>query len=228
MFCQDFVKIYNETLIKYVQNVGDRIQKANALKIPRELRWSINYVRVARYKQEISVGEKVARRTMDRIFQKIIQNNFSDLKGATVDASIPIPKTLINEIIETSLKGNKNIASIRVSVHTQNRVSADIKTTLLPWPLHLKLKLDKSVDFASYSSPKIRAWMENNRLLGSLGSLFKALPEGIKLYGDQLVIDLGAFLHTPEQKQLLSLVKSVGIRTEAGKVILDAKIEVNE
>jgi hypothetical protein len=165
---------------------------------------------------------------MDRIFQKIIQNNFSDLKGATVDASIPIPKTLINEIIETSLKGNKNIASIRVSVHTQNRVSADIKTTLLPWPLHLKLKLDKSVDFASYSSPKIRAWMENNRLLGSLGSLFNALPEGIKLYGDQVVIDLGAFLRTPEQRRLLNLVKSVGIRTTEGKVILDAKIEVSE
>ena len=165
---------------------------------------------------------------MDKIFQKIIRNNFSDLKGTTVDASIPIPQSLINEIIETSLKGNKNIASIRVSVHAQNRVSADIKTTLIPWPLNLKLKLDKQVDFASYSSPKIRAWMENNRLLGSLGSLFNALPEGIKLYGDQVVIDLGAFLRTPEQKRLLTLVKSVGIRTAEGKVILDAKIEVNE
>ena len=165
---------------------------------------------------------------MDRIFQRIIRNNFSDLKGTTVDASIPIPQALINEIIETSLKGNKSIASIRVSVHAQNRVSADIQTTLIPWPLNLKLKLDTSVDFASYSSPKIRAWMENNRFLGSLGSLFNALPEGIKLYGDQIVIDLGAFLRTPEQKKLLNLVKSVGIRTEVGKVILDAKIEVNE
>ena len=165
---------------------------------------------------------------MDKIFQRIIRNNFSDLKGTTVDASIPIPQPLINEIIESSLKGNKNIASIRVSVHTQNRVSADIKTTVIPWPLNLKLKLDKEVDLASYSSPKIRAWMENNRLLGSLGSLFNALPEGIKLYGDQIVIDLGAFLRTPEQKKLLNLVKSVGIRTEVGKVILDAKIEVNE
>ncbi|HET6595955.1 MAG TPA: hypothetical protein VFG81_10045 [Anaerolineales bacterium] len=164
---------------------------------------------------------------MDRIFQRIIQNNFSDLEGATVDASVPIPQSLINEIIETSLKGNKNIASIRVSVHAQNRVSADIQTTLIPWPLNLKLKLDTSVDFASYSSPKIRAWMENNRLLGSLGSLFNALPAGIKLYGDQVVIDLGAFLHKAEQRRLLNLVKSVGIRTEEGKVILNAKIEAN-
>ncbi len=165
---------------------------------------------------------------MEKIFQKIVRNNFSDLKGTIVDASIPIPQSLINEIIETSLKGNKNVASIRASIHPQNRVSIDIKTTLIPWPLNLKLKLDKEVDLASYSSPKIRAWMENNRLLGSLGSLFNALPEGIKLYGDQVVIDLGAFLRTPEQKRLLNLVKSVGIRTAEGKVILDAKIEVSE
>ena len=145
-----------------------------------------------------------------------------------MDANIPIPQSLINELIETSLKGNKNVDSVRVSVHPQNRISADIKTTVIPWPLNLKLKLDKEVDLASYSSPKIRIWMENNRLLGSLGSLFNALPEGIKLYGDQVVIDLGAFLRKPGQKQLLSLVKSVGIRTEEGKVILNAKIEVND
>jgi hypothetical protein len=163
---------------------------------------------------------------MDKLFQRIINNNFSELKGTTVDANIPIPQSLINELIGTVVKGNKNISSIRASIHPQNRISVDVKTTLLPLTLNLKLKLDKSVDFASYSSPKIRAWMENNRLLGSLGSLFNALPEGIKLYGDQIVIDLGAFLRTPEQRRLLNLVKSVNIRTEDGTVILDAKIEV--
>jgi hypothetical protein len=145
-----------------------------------------------------------------------------------MDASIPVPQYLINELIAEALKGNKSIASIKTSIHTQNRISLDIKTTVLPWPLNLKLKLDRAVDLASYGSPKLRAWMENNRLLGSLGSLFNALPEGIKLYGNQVVIDLGAFLRTPEQKRLLSLVKSVGIRTEESQVILDAKVEVNE
>ena len=164
---------------------------------------------------------------MDKIFQKIINNNFSDLKGTTVDASVPVPQVLINELIEAALKGTKNITSVRASVHPQNRVSLDVKTSLLPWTLNLKLRLDTSVDLASYSSPKIRAWMENNRLLGSLGSLFNALPEGIKLYGDQVVIDLGAFLRTPEQKRILELIKSIGIRTEPGKLILDVKAEVD-
>jgi hypothetical protein len=164
---------------------------------------------------------------MDKFFQKIVDNNFSDLKGTIVDASVPVPQALINELIRAALKGNKSIESIQASVHPQNRVSLNVKTTLLPWPLNLKLKLDKAVDFASYSSPKIRAWMENNRLLGSLGSFFNALPPGIKLYGAQLVVDLGAFLQTPEQKRLLELVKSVGIQTEEGRVVLDVRAEVN-
>lgn len=164
---------------------------------------------------------------MDKIFQKMLDNNFSELRGTTVDASVPVPQSLINEFIAAALKGNKNIASVQASIQAQNRVALDVKTTLLPWALNLKLKLDNSVDLASYSSPKIRAWMENNRLLGSLGSLFNALPEGIKLYGDQVVVDLGTFLRTPEQKRMLELVKSVGIRTEVGRVILDVRAEVD-
>ncbi|HSL46498.1 MAG TPA: hypothetical protein VK897_23900 [Anaerolineales bacterium] len=163
---------------------------------------------------------------MEQVFQKIINNNFSDLKGTTVNALIPVPQSLINEIIQEALRGNKNISSVQVTVHPQNRVSANVKTALLPWPLNLKLKLDKSVDFASYSSPKIRAWMENNLLLGSLGAFFKALPEGIKLYGNQVVVDLGSFVRKPEQKKYLDLVKSVGIETKDGRVLLDVKVKI--
>jgi len=164
---------------------------------------------------------------MDKIFQKIIEGNFSDLKGTTIDATIPVPEYLINEIIAAALQGNKNIDSCQVSIHEENKVSANLKTTLLPWSINLKLKLDHSVDFASFSSPKVRAWLENNILLGKLGAFFNALPEGIKLYGNQVVIDVTAFLQTPEQRRMLDLVKSVEIMTEEGKVIFDVKVEVD-
>ena len=163
---------------------------------------------------------------MDKIFRRIIDNNFSDLKGLAVDASIPVPQNMINEIIDAALQGNKNIEYCRLSIGGQNRVVIKLKTPMLPWPLDLKLKLFKSVDLAR--SPRIRASLENNILLGKLGSFFKALPEGIKLYGDQVVVDIGSFLRTPEQKRILDLIKSAEINTEAGKVILDVKIRVDE
>ena len=164
---------------------------------------------------------------MDKVFQAIIDNNFSDFKGMTADLSIPVPQSTINEIIEAALQKNKNIESCEVSIHGQNRVSVNLKTTVLPWPLNLKLKLDNSVDLASYSSPKIRAWLENNQLLGSLGSFFNVLPEGVKLYGEQVVLDLGAFLRVSEYRRLLDLVKFVGIKTEENKFIFDVKIRVD-
>ena len=163
---------------------------------------------------------------MDEIFQKIIDNNFSDLKGLTVDASIPIPQYIVNEIIEAALQGNKNIEYCRVSIGEQNRISAKLKTTSWPWPLDLKLRLFKAVDLAR--SPRIRASLENNLLLGKLGSFFRALPKGINLYGNHVVLDIGSFLSTPEQKKILDLVKSAEINTEEGKVILDVKIRVDE
>jgi hypothetical protein len=92
-----------------------------------------------------------------------------------------------------------------------------------PWPLNLKLKLFHTVDFSG--SPKVRAFLENNVLLGKLGALFKALPPEIMLYEDQVTVDVGAFIHDPDQKRLLALIQSAEISTEPGKIIFDVKIE---
>ena len=161
---------------------------------------------------------------MDNIFRKLIDDNFSDLAGLTVNASIPLPEHLVNEVIASTLKGNKNINECRVSIHGQNKFSVKMKTSLWPWPINLKLKLDGSADFTG--SPKIRAALENNVLLGKLGSLFSALPKGINIQGDQVIIDVRSFLSTPEQRKMLDLVKSVEVKTEEAKVIFDVKIEV--
>lgn len=164
---------------------------------------------------------------MERIFERIVEGNFAELKGTTVQASILVSESLINELVEAALSESQSISSAPITVHPQNRISIALKTRLLPWALPLHLKLDDSVDFASYSSPKLRAWLERNRWLGSLGSILNFLPEGIKLYGNQLVIDLAAFLKMPEQRRLLDLVKSVDIRSEEGKLILDAQLGVD-
>lgn len=165
---------------------------------------------------------------MEEVFQKIIARDFSDLAGLTANASIPVSESLINEMIAALLQGDKTIESCQVSIYEQNRVSVRLKTSLLPWPLNLKLKLDNAVDFGSFSSPKVRAWLENHRALGSLASFFHALPEWLRLYGDQVVVDLGFFLRTAEQKKVLDLIESIGIKTEVDKAIFDVNIRVDE
>jgi hypothetical protein len=159
---------------------------------------------------------------MDAIFQRLIDSNFSELEGLEIIAKVPVPEPLVNEIIDASLQGNKNLEYCRVSIGGQNRVTANIKSPLWPWPFHLKLKLFREVDFSG--SPKVRAFLENNVLLGKLGALLKALPPGIVLYEDQISVDVGSFLQTPEQKRQLQLVKAVEISTDAGMIVFDVKL----
>jgi hypothetical protein len=160
---------------------------------------------------------------MDAIFQRLIDNNFSELPGLQVNATVPVPERLVNEIIAASLQGNKNIEYCRLTIGEQNRVNVNIKTPLWPWPLNLKLKLFRDVDFSG--SPKVRAFLESHVLLSRLGALFKALPDGIVIYEDQVSVDVGSFIKTPEQKRYLALVKAVAIGTEVGRIIFDVKIE---
>jgi len=163
---------------------------------------------------------------MEQIFRRVIDGNFSELNGLIVAASIPMPEYLINEMIAVLLKGNRNITYCRARIRPQNRVSVELKTPLLPLTLNLKLRLEESLDLGA--SPKIRAGLENNVLLGKLGSFFDIFPAGIKMYGDEVVIDIDSFLQSPEQRKLLKLVKAVDIQTIEGKVILAVKIEAKE
>ena len=161
---------------------------------------------------------------MDEIFRKLIDSNFSDLTGLTVDASVPVLEQIVNEVIESALQGNKNIRECHVSIHDRNKVSVNLKTALWLWSINLKLQLDGAVDFTG--SPKFKIWLENHILLGKLGSLFKALPAGVSVQSNQVIVDIQSFLETPEQRKMLELVKSVQVRTEPGKVIFDIKISV--
>jgi len=161
---------------------------------------------------------------MGEIFRKLIDSNFSDLTGLTVDASVPVLEQIVNEVIESALQGNKNIRECHVSIHDRNKVSVNLKTPLWLWSINLKLQLEGAVDFTG--SPKFKIWLENHILLGKLGSLFKALPAGVIIQSKQVIVDIQSFLETPEQRKMLELVKSVQVRTEPGKVIFDIKISV--
>lgn len=159
---------------------------------------------------------------MDAIFRRLLDGNFSELPGLSLNATLPLPERLANELLQASLAGNQNIESCTVAIAPQNRISLHIKTRLWPWPFHLKLKLFGKVDFSG--SPKVRAFLENNILLGRLGALVKALPEGVMLYEDQVSVDIGLLLKTAEQKRLLKLIRSADIRTEEHLLILDLQM----
>jgi hypothetical protein len=162
---------------------------------------------------------------MKDILQRLINDNFSELTGLTVHASIPLPEKLVNEFIQSAMQGNKNITDCYVAIHMGNRVAVNLKTPLWPWPLNLKLKLEPFADFTA--GAKIKGSLENFGLLGKLGAVLNALPQGITMQDDLITIDISSFLKTPEQRKWLMLIRSMEISTEEAKASIDIDIAVN-
>jgi hypothetical protein len=162
---------------------------------------------------------------MEETLQRLINDNFSELTGLTVHASIPLPGKLVNEFVQSAMQGNKNITDCYVAIHTGNRIVVNLKTPLWPWPLNLKLKLEPFVDFTT--GAKIKVSLENFGLLGKLGAVLNALPQGITMQDDLITIDIPSFLKTPEQRKWLMLIRSMEISTEEAKASIDIDIAVN-
>jgi hypothetical protein len=159
---------------------------------------------------------------MEEILQRLVNDNFSELTGLTVHAAIPLPEKLVNEFIQSAIQENKNITDCYVAIHTGNRIVVNLKTPLWPWPLNLKLKLEPFVDFTR--GVKVKVLLENFALLGKLGAVFNALPQGITMQDDLITIDVPSFLKTPEQRKWLMLIRSMEINTEEAKVNIDIHI----
>jgi hypothetical protein len=160
---------------------------------------------------------------MDKIFQRLIDGDLADLSGLTVDATITVSEPLANEIVILALEGNPQVEYCRLQIRPANQITLDVKSPRWPWPFKIKLKLFGSVDLTH--SPTIRAFLENNVLLGKLGSLFKMLPDGIHFYEDQIAVDIGVFLNSREQNMLLDLIKTAEIRTEEGRMLIAITIQ---
>lgn len=162
---------------------------------------------------------------MDEIIQRLIRDRLSELAGLAIAATLPVPERLVNEIVGMAIRGNKNISYCRVAISRQNRVSVNLKTPRWPWPLELKLRLERTVN--PTRSPVLLAQLENQVLLGRLGSFFKVLPNGIDIRGGQVFVDLRAFVRDPEQQVFLEMVQAIEIRTEESRVILDIRAAVD-
>lgn len=158
---------------------------------------------------------------MDRIFKRLIDSDLADLSGLTVDATIPVTESLANEFIAMSLQENPQLEYCQVHIHGENRITCHVKSSRWPWPFNVRLKLFSSVDITH--SPAIRAFMQNYALLGKLGSLFNALPDGVNVYEDQVSINIQSLMTSQEERKLLGLIKAMEIRTEEGRIFFDIK-----
>jgi hypothetical protein len=158
---------------------------------------------------------------LSRIFVEQQSLGFSGLSGSELSGTVRLSDALLNTAIAIALPPDGIVRTVIVRSYENNRLDAKVtlaRPSFLP-PLTVQLAVDRQPDLPG--NPLLAL-----RLIGGAGSLLKltssfvrraaALPPGISIEGDRVLVDIRAVLQARGQAAFLEFAKQVSVTTEDG------------
>ena len=169
---------------------------------------------------------------MEKLVERYINSGFSDFKGLSIDAKIPVTEGVLNEAVHESLVGNDSVQHLWISIREQNTLNVDLRVRwgLLAKTFRFDASVGKEIDFQT--TPKLTISLSGSGLsLGILArianSVLGVLPKGIDIVGRVIEVDIETMLSDRGLDYLMPRVKLVRIETVPEELILSLRVEVN-
>ena len=150
-------------------------------------------------------------------------SGFGDLQGARISASIPVSERLLNALVAVSLPPNAKVRDLSVHPQDGNRFTVRVKLPVdfLP-PVSLNVQIERQPE--APDSPLVLRLMTLGGLFSLIGPalpIASYLPPGVRLEKDRLHVDLRVLAERHGYGDLLQLVRTVRISTEAGRLMIE-------
>src|SRR5262245_45296696 len=166
---------------------------------------------------------------MDPRFQQILLQQqtagFAGLAGSEINTIVRLTDPLLNQLIAAFLPANGPLRSVTVRSHAGNRLNVTLglaKPSFLP-PIPLTLAIDRQPAFPDdpvlvFRVAGLAGGMMHlaGPLLGRLGTL----PPGLRVYGEQVFVDLPTVAQQRGQAALLTFVQQLTVTTEDRSVVV--------
>jgi len=157
---------------------------------------------------------------------------FAGLSGSEGRATIRIAGPVLNDAarIFVASAATPAVADVTITPHAANRIGVRLKLAkpaFLP-SLNLTLQIERQPQLPE--SPELILRMSGvggmMRLAGPAISSFGALPPGVRLEGDRMILDLRAILQTQGKGELLDFAEQLQVLSEEGTVVLLVQLRV--
>jgi hypothetical protein len=148
-----------------------------------------------------------------------------DISGASLAGEIPIGEALINRLIAKRLERHTHIASVVVTIRDGDEalVRVEPRARLIP-SVPIVVRIDRQPDLPRDPTLRLRwsipAAGPLALVAGTIAGYLKALPEGIQVDGDVVVVDLRVLLRARGLEEVLELVRRAAIHTRPGALIV--------
>lgn len=157
------------------------------------------------------------------------RTGFPDLAGARLAAFLPVSDRLINEIVARDLPQGAPVSEVTVEALPENRIAVRARLARMPMLPAVKMTFTIIRQPTLPDDPVLVLQMGASGLMSLAGPALKfldALPPGITVEGDRLLVNIRALLAARGLDWLLHYVVDLQVTTAAGVVLISTDAQV--
>jgi hypothetical protein len=147
-------------------------------------------------------------------------SDFGEVAGATFNAHIPVSAALINRVVADQLSRTEGkISAAVVEAHDGDRLTVHLRmrAPLIP-PMDVRLEIVGQPEFPASPVLVLRWSLAGGmgfvaRMASPIVGAFNVLPQGIRIDGDLIGIDLAEVLRAKAFDWVVPLVRQVRVNT---------------
>jgi hypothetical protein len=151
--------------------------------------------------------------------------NPGDIAGTSLAGEIPISDALINRLIAKRLERHAHIASVVVTSRDGDEalVRVEPRARLIP-SVPIVVRIERQPDLPRDPTLRLRwsipAAGPLALVAGAIAGYVKAMPEGVLVDRDVVVVDLRVLLRARGLEEVLDLVRRAAIHTRPGAMVV--------
>ena len=158
---------------------------------------------------------------LDDIIRQRIGIDLRELAGSTLGGEIPLSDALVNRMIAERLAQHAQLAAVRVQAQPNDSVAIQVvpRARLMP-PVNVTARIERQPEFPQHPMLLLRWSMPAAGPLALFAApvlgFFKAMPQGIRMDGDRIAVDLRELLHSRGLDDIIPLIRKLEIHTRPG------------
>jgi hypothetical protein len=159
------------------------------------------------------------------LFRERTGLDLGEFGGSTLAGEIPVTEALVNRLLAQKLAQHAQIGSLRVQAQPNDSVAIQVvpRARLMP-PVNITARIERQPEFPANPVLLLRWSMPAAGPLalfaGPMLSYFKAMPQGIRMDGDRVAVDLRELLRSRGLDDVVGFVRKLEVHTRPGGFVL--------
>jgi hypothetical protein len=168
---------------------------------------------------------------LNEIIRQRVGVELREIAGSTLAGDIPLSDALVNRLLAERLAQHAQVAAVRVQAQPNDSVAIQVvpRARLMP-PVNVTARIERQPEFPQHPVLLLRWSLPAAGPLALFAApvlgFFKAMPQGVRMDGDRIAVDLRELLHARGLDDITPLIRKLEIHTKPGGFALSVEVGI--